>query len=72
MTTGTKKTKIAGIDTITSHACDMPLFAGRWRHKVYICDCDNAWTVKSYVVATESPAPVTVHRWVRIKIEMFE
>jgi hypothetical protein len=67
MTNGTTRKKTSGLKDVTRCSCRMPLFMGRWRHRVYVCDCNTLWTVKSKVVAPESPAPIIVNKWIRLK-----
>lgn len=34
--------------TGTHHKCKMPRRRGRWRHRVYVCDCGAGWVAKYY------------------------
>lgn len=51
---------MVGLNTVTKHTCRMPRRRGKWKNRIYICNCKAAWTAvyhQSGSSMAEVPAP---------------
>jgi len=55
-------------DMDTRHACQMPKWrVYKWRHRIYLCDCDLMWTIRTSVWAGPH-GPTNSYRWVQVGV----